>query len=72
MSDDDDDDDNGADDGSEELVEAIEELEEGVEDLQELVDEHPNAAVKAKLGENVTRLQEILASMKKELGGGER
>jgi hypothetical protein len=70
--DDDDDDDDDLADANEDLADAIGEFEEDVSDLKELVDGHPDAAIKAALHADVTRIEEALASMRSRLGGGGR
>jgi hypothetical protein len=74
--DDDDDDDNDADDNladaNEDLAELVGEFEEDVADLKEQVDGHPDAALKAALQADVTRIEDALASMRSKLGGSGR
>ena len=53
------------------VLEAIDKLEEAADALEEAVNAHPNAAMKAKLAENLPKLQVVIDSLNEQYAGGQ-
>lgn len=54
---------NDREEADEDVLDALEDLSEAARDLKEAVREHPDPDVKAALGAEVARLEEIIARM---------
>ena len=52
------------------VLEAIDKLEDGADSLKEAIDAHPDAALKAKLAENLPKLQAVIDNLNQQAGGG--